>query len=147
MYLESTDPNVSPWDGAYQIRGATSKLYRRSRNPLRTAVPFRGQPTQISSCLSPNRDCGPTVEVCGFGRMKTRAVKRFHYSASTNECVLIVRWQGRTPSICTTSKGRNPVHPLDTRCRQPQYRPSIMHKVSAYSAWAVGVLPARHKYS
>ena len=28
-------------------------------NPLRTAVPFWGQTTQISSSLSPKRDCGP----------------------------------------------------------------------------------------
>ena len=29
-------------------------------NPFSTAVPFQGQTTQISSSLSPERDCGTT---------------------------------------------------------------------------------------
>ena len=34
-------------------------LLLRGTNPFRTAVPFWGQTTQISTSLPPKRDCGP----------------------------------------------------------------------------------------
>ena len=45
---------------------------------FRTAVPFWGQPTQMMSSLSPNRDCG-TVRVNakrGSGRFAQRAMEK-----------------------------------------------------------------------
>ena len=43
--------NIEPHNGEKKCRYITI-------NPLRTAVPFWGQSNQISSTLSPNRDCG-----------------------------------------------------------------------------------------
>ena len=43
------------WIGSAQIMKI---LVQGGVNPFRTAVPFRGQTTQISSSLSPKRDCG-----------------------------------------------------------------------------------------
>ena len=53
------------WDRSYIIYRCLYCLPVRSvrrvecYNPFRTAAPFWGQPTQISSGLSPKRGCGP----------------------------------------------------------------------------------------
>ena len=59
------------------------ELGNETNNPFRTAVPFRGQPTQISSSLSPKRDCGArwvNINNVGFLILVGSSVNLYHFS-------------------------------------------------------------------
>ena len=53
---------ILPKEGKNKNGGVVAHTYTlcsSSANPFRTAVPYRGKPTQISSNLSRERDCTP----------------------------------------------------------------------------------------
>ena len=67
-------------------------------NPFRTAVPFWGQTNQISSSLSPKRDCGckGVMNVQSLPAVLVRKVKDLLYVNMDTQTVLA--WQGR--AVC-----------------------------------------------
>ena len=90
-YLSEKNPHQQPLIGRQEltehvcrISGSISpKIRHWTLNPIRTAVPFWGLTTQISSSLSPKRDCGfKRVEEFGALRAWTSLYELYIFHAA-----------------------------------------------------------------
>ena len=113
---------------------------KRRVNPFRTAVPFRGQTSQISSSLSPKRDCGP----CGPKRVKKRHTTPSQVSAESQQQQTERFSSKREDSVVRTASSKATIETRESTANTNQHTTGLHLKTCFFHRRRVSaVVPSR----